>query len=523
MEVFKRVGFLFLIVFFSCCKKSEQAVIAIQDVFFSSNSSTQVDINYKLSQLGYQETGVYFWKKNTPGEVNKRKAIRVDEVLQLSLLNLDAESEYAFRVFYLQDDLEKTDETEYVVRTLAESRISYALKVDTQTVYYDENGNFSFEIEGENLHQLNLSELKIAVSDAVSTFDYPVNTEGSNYKIKVTGKAKLSDGHRVVNVIYQEKDILYQTVALYYSGERYWLTPAVTDIPGYSLSVFKNELFYFTNNNVSKWNEREQRLIPVGTGNVQDGFYIGAFQGLEFDNKIFFPAVRKVFLPPGNDIMDSYSFPQAYSYSPTENQWFEYPFMDNQFYQRYRLIKNAQYFIHKGTLFLAFTVSDDSLIDLSKRAVVDNLLYRYNALSKQFEKIEAFNREIVDYHYISIGGQLYLLGLSPVYDQGFQLSTTLCVYKVNASSQMEEVYRGGTVYEPQTFVVKLVTNYEGKILMVTSTNEFLIFDPETAQLVKAHQKTGISEQYLEGLFVYNQKLHLFTNRTVYEIAVTRSH
>jgi len=462
-------------------------------------------------------------KKNTPGEVKKRKAIRIDGVLHLSLLDLEADTEYGFHVFYIQDDLEKTDEAEYLVRTLAESKVSYGLKIGAQTVYYDENGIFSIEIEGENLHQLNLSELKIAISDAVSTFDYAVNTGGSRYKIKVVGKSnRLVDGHRTLNVIYQGKEILYQTVALYYSGERYWLTSAVTNIPGYSLSVFKNELFYFMDKNISKWNERERSLIPVGTGNFQDAFYIGAFQGLEFDNKIFFPAVRKSYLPQGNDLMDFYGFPQAYSYSPTENRWFEYPFREKMFVGRSRLINNAQYFIHEGGLFLAYSVSDDAIIDLSKRALSENYLFRYNQGSRQFEKIEVPESKVTDYHYISLGSQLFMLGLSPVYDQGFQLSSTLCVYKVGDRFQMEEVYRGGTIYNPETLVVKLITKYEGKILMMTSTNEFLLFDPDINQLSKIHQRIAIPEQYLEGFFEYNQKLHLFTNRSVYEIVITKS-
>lgn len=523
---FKSISFLFLFFLLSCCKKSEQEAISISEVFFTSIKSDQVDINYKLSELGYQETGVYFYKKTTPKDIQKLKAIRRDGILYLSLQGLDPDTEYVFNIFYKQNDREKIDEKEHLVKTLLLSDANFAIKVVNNPILVDENGDFTVEIEGENLNELNLADLEIRIANAVTSFGHPVSTSGNSYKITLTGKAQLIDGNRLFIVLYKGKEIFFQAVPFSFTIERYWLSYNPTNLRGYRNSVFKNELYYFINNSVSKWSESEQRMLPVGTANSQNGFNIGTDPGIEFDNKLFFPPVIKS-VHTGQDLSISNSYPQAYSYSPTDNLWLSYPFENKNYPQRNRMIHNANFFIQGGELFLTYSLTDEAWVNPLNPPPSENLLYRYNRLSKQFDEINALTDKIQNYHFISIDEQLYLLGLAPVYDQGFELSATLCVYKVNPQTfQLQEIYRGGTIHQPETLRVKYVVNHEGNILMGISINDYRLFNPENLKLFKIYQRNNISGTYFDGFFNYNQKIHLiananFTSQKVYEISIEK--
>ena len=117
---------------------------------------------------------------------------------------------------------------------------------------------------------------------------------------------------------------------------------------------------------------------------------------------------------------------------------------------------------------------------------------------------------------------MYLAGLTPVYDQGFRVSATFAVFKVNEQNfKMEEIYRAGTVTRPLTFILKELLEYEQKILIATSPNDFLIFDPSSRQLSPVFLRNSINSMYLTGFFIYNNQLHINADNKVHEISIVK--
>src|SRR5690606_14795599 len=112
-----------------------------------------------------------------------------------------------------------------------------------------------------------------------------------------------------------------------------------------------------------------------------------------------------------------------------------------------------------------------------------------------------------------------------VYDQGFPLSSTFCVYKVDPRGfEIEEVYRGGTEYEPQTFITQYVTEYDGRIVLALGINNYLFFDLDKRQLSNINIRNPLPHQYFGGFFFYNDKIHMnadinFTSARVYEVSI----
>ena len=125
--------FLFLFVttaFYSCKKQTEvKPEINVEQVVIELVKSNRIDINYKLSHLGYQETGVSYYKKSEPAKIIKVNAIRQNGILKLSLQNLEVNTEYVFNVFFKQDNIEKNNTKEYEVKTLTKESDNYELKI----------------------------------------------------------------------------------------------------------------------------------------------------------------------------------------------------------------------------------------------------------------------------------------------------------------------------------------------------------------------------------------------------------
>jgi hypothetical protein len=309
-----------------------------------------------------------------------------------------------------------------------------------------------------------------------------------------------------------------------FNGDRYWLSHKATNLRGYYVSVFDDELYYFANKKVEKWNAVEQRLVPVGV--VPDYTIKEQSVGTQFDGRLFFPAGEKTTWPNQKDLSDSYNQPEAYSYIPGTTVWDAYPFPEQIYPQRNRLIENSNYFIHKGELFLTYSIVDNVNGTPSKPRRTDNFIHRYNKATKQFGQGTGIGTEIIEYHYISINNQLYLLGRVPVVDQGFKLGATFAIFKVTDNFSLEEIYRGGTVAAPLEIIAKHVTIYDQKILIAHSLADFFLFDPASRQLSRVYLKSSLPHMYLGGFFSYNNKLHLnadlnFTSQKVYEISISR--
>lgn len=516
-----------MILFFilSACKKEVlvDPKIIVDKVYIEAIKSDRIDVNYSLSELGYQETGAVYFKKTNPNQVNYVNAVRVDGKLKFALQNLEANSDYVFKIFFQQNNERKIDSQEYTVKTLSTEALAFGLQVKSPSVQFDDDGNFTMDIEGDHLNNLNLTELELKVGFTKLSFGYPVLVSGNKYKITVKGKVNPINANYSIIGSYQGKEVLFQSVPFVYNEDRLWLTFKPTNLRGYDVSVFNADLYYFYDNKVFRWDDATQRMVAIGAipvGTIQPNSV-----GLQFEGQLFFPVTPKTIVPDSKDLADFYIYPEAYSYDVANGKWTVFPFLKQQYGKRNRMIENAKYFIHKNELYFTYSLRDGVSAIPTTDANIENFLFHYNKVTKQFESI-SFNKEIIYYGFVSINNQMYLTGLVPVYDQGFKVSATFAVFKVSDNFTFTEIYRGGTVANPLTLYVKHSAVYDQKILIGLSISDFLLFDPVTSQLSKVYLKTYFNHNYLGSFFIYNNKLHLSAdflsyNQKSYEISINK--
>ncbi|NEU09325.1 hypothetical protein GZH53_13455 [Flavihumibacter sp. R14] len=518
MGRFRYFGFVGLICALLACKKNtglENSTINVQNLYVKFVTASRVDITYELSHLGYTETGVMFFKKANPLETTQVRAVRGEGTLKLSLQGLESNTEYVFKVFYKQNDIPNFDVRDYTVKTLSGTLAKYALQVTDTLINFDENGNFTADLVGDNLNNLNLSKLDIRLNNIPLKLDYPVLLNGGKYKMVVKGTVNPANANYAFQGLYNGQEILLQSVPFRIAGEQYWLTYKPTNLRGYDAAVFNNHLYYFSGGQVLTWDDSEERLSVVGNGSMPGA--IKGHAGIQFEDQIFFSASEAS--------SDDLVYPQAGSFLPGENTWNVFPLKNTVYSSGNQAITSSHLFIHKDELFLAFGIADNFGISTPRPPV--NYLYRYNKTTKQFKEVTKPDKPIESYRYISINNELYLLGLVPVYDQGFEMSSTFGVYRVNDQSfEPEEIYRGGSVHSPLSFSPKFAVEHDKKILIAASLHDFLIFDPSSGQLSPVYLKNGISNMYFGGLFTYNNTLHLnadlfFNEATIYEISINK--
>jgi hypothetical protein len=318
--------------------------------------------------------------------------------------------------------------------------------------------------------------------------------------------------------LYEGEEIFFQSLPFVFDGDSYWLTYQSTNLHRFTYtSVFNNELYFFSENLVSKWDAADNRLVTLESSPESIGYLGGP--GIQFDGQLFFPAVGKTYWPV-DDPSAFYSYPEGYSYVPATGKRFVYSFKALSFVQN-RYILNSNYVIHKNELYMVYSLADDAggYPGVPKKA--DNFIYHYNKLTKQFEEKARLDTEIINYHFVSVNNQLYLLGLVPVYDQGFKISATFAVFKVDDNFKSTEVYRGGTVKDPLTFFPKSAVQYDQKILISVAVDDFKLFDPAELKLYQVNLRNGIDGMYVGPFFNYNNKLHFTADAHAYELSIVK--
>lgn len=524
----ERFRWLFMValtgLFLSCTKNNDlsDSEITAQEVYVEWIQSNRIDLNYKLSNLGYEETGVSYHKKSDPGKVIDVKAIRQNGVLKLSLENLEPNTAYVYSIFFTQKNVKKMDAKEYVFNTLSPDLAKFGLHVTNSVINYDQDGKFSAELEGEDLQNLNLSDLDLRVNNNAVHIGYPVPVGNGRYKVVIIGTVNVVNTNYVITGIYKGKQILMQSVPFVFDGDRWWLTYKSTSLRSLPSSLFDGNLYYFFDNKVQKWNDSEQRLQPVGQ--IQTGTIIQNTSGTQFYEQIFFPADERLYLTNPNDSFDPEHYPVVYAYVPGTDTWNSFSLKTFLSWKGQLRIENNRYFIHKDNLYLTFSIVNGTSADPNAPYVNKNYIFQYDKGTKTFSKKMELPAELINYCLIPVNGQLYLLGLIPLYDQGFKISATLAVFKVsNEDFKLEEIFRGGTINQPLTLTIKSVIGYDQKILIGVSPNDLYLFDPVEKTLSDVYLKNNIDDTYLGDLFYYNNKLYLNTgSQIIYEISIVKS-
>jgi hypothetical protein len=521
MEKFKFA--LLMMCFFVCfaCKKQEDPAakeIIIQDVFITDVNAERINITYKLSDLGYKETGITFYKKDNPAEQRTVLSIRKNDQFMVSMQNLEPGTEYGFKVYYTMENLDKKQDKEYIVKTLSAASLRFKMEIKRSELMV-QNGEYNLVVEGEHLNELNLSELVVKVNAEPARIDYPVLVSGNSYQMTISGTTQAEQTAYSVMVYYKEQEILAQYLPAKTTGPRYFISHNLTDLPSGNLSVINNELFTFREQEVLHWDNGGQRFVPIAT--YDDGMVYENMQTFSFDNQIFFPAGGKDYFPNPKDVNNYVGYPAVVSFVPGTAKFETYHFKDKQYERDYLFYENSQYFIHKNQLYLAFSLVDYSGQYANKPTIRKNFVYKYNQQKKQFEFVDDLNTDILSYRFTSIDNQLYVVGLLPVVDQGYKLTATLGVLKVSDTFGLQEIFRSGTVSKPQNLKIGCVSNVDGKILIVSALNDYKIFDPTERKLYDVTLKNNIPEEFLYGLFTYHNTLHLNSGYEKYELSVSK--
>lgn len=507
------------------CKKQQlvEPDIQVKSVYVEKISATSAQITFELSNLGYQKAGLSYYKKSDPASRADITAHRIDGKFKVLLQNLSESTDYQFNVNFVHLDQQKSDTHQYYLKTLSNSATAYNLSIAQTNVNYDEQGLFSLNIEGENLNELNLSKLELKVNGSQLEFGYPRLVSSNKYQLTATGKVNPFDASNAIIASYQGKEILFQLLDFTFASERYYMNYALTNLRPTSFpSLFGSELYYFQDNQVIRYNAEQQRMvtestIPIST--IQTGAMAKEFQG-----ELYFTPVQKSVNVNPNDHSDFSNHPQAYSYSPSSRKWTGYPFPSQTYPLNTRMVRNAQYFTHKGELYLSYDLTDvQGAIPLAK-INTENYLFRLNRSTRNFQQLTNFSKQIVAYHFVSIQDQLYLCGMVPVKDQGLDLSATYAVFKVDDQFNTTEIYRGGSISRPLTISPRQVISFDNKILIGISASDLLIFDPSSRQMEPVYIKKPFNHSYFTGFVSYNNKIHLFADigaasNKIYEISI----
>jgi len=507
------------------CKKEENppgAEIKVQDVYITSVQAQRVDIIYKLSQLGYKETGIIYFPKDRPTEQHTAVAIRKNDQFNLSLHNLEPNTEYVLKVYHKTNEGEKKDEQEFVVKTLSATSLKFNLEISSPEVAIND-GKFKIDIEGDYLNELNLSELNIKVNDKAVSIAYPVRIAAQRYKLTISGQAQSGVSGHLITASYSEEEIFSKYIPVKSDAEQYVLNAKAVNLPQGWYSAYKNKLYSFIDEKILRWDEANYRMITLGSFN--EGFIWGNTPCFEFDNQMFFVPFQKGNYPDPKDPSKYERYMDVVSYSPEGNIFNDYPLLDRK-YDKELAIETSQFFVHKSEMYLAFTLADLSGQFANKPITRTNFIYKYNRSRKQFEYVIGLKTDILSYHFTSINNQIYLIGLVPVTDQGFHLTSTFGAFKVSDTFDLESIYTGGTLTKPIKFPLKGIAKIDDKILIVADIGDFKIFDPINRVLHQVNIKQGLSGQYYNGLFTYNNMLHIntdagFTSQMIYELSISK--
>lgn len=508
------------------CKKEENAAapaLTAQDVFITSVQAQRINMVYKLSRLGYKETGVIYYAKDQPSEQHKVPAIRRNEQFELSLQNLKPNSEYSFKIYITTNEAVKNEDKEYGFKTLSDKSLKFNLQINSSEVVL-QGGKFSIDLEGDYLNELNLSELQIRVNNQAATVSYPVRMEGHRYKLTISGLSQGDVAGHLITASYREETLLEHYIPVKNTVGRYLLAAKKVNLPPGWYSVYKDNLYSFFQGKVLRWDPAAHRMVTVRT--FEDGYVWDNTPCFEFDNQMFFVPSSKAIYPDPNDLSKYQQFLNIISYSPETNSFQEYPLLDRMYGEADLTIETSQFFIHKSELYLAFTLVDLSGQYTNRPITRTNFIYKYNKSGKRFDPLSGFKTDIISYHFTSINNQIYLIGLVPVTDQGFQLAATFGAFKVSDTFGVQPIYTAGTLTKAVKFPLKGIAKVNDKILIVSAPGDFKVFDPITRTLHEVYVNPGMSGYYYSGLFTYKNVLHIntdagFTSQAIYELSISK--
>jgi hypothetical protein len=504
----------------SCKKQDAPAEILVQNLFVTSLKSNAIRLTYNLSELGYSETGIIYYEENNPADEVSIAAFRSeDNLFSVSIEDLKPNTEYGLKVFHKVDGLKKIAPKELLVKTLSGLAGKYSLQIVDGSFSLQDDGLFSVDVEGDNLLELNLTALSISMNSDAIKIAYPTRVNGNRFRMHLSGRVKHTVTGYYLIAKYKGDEILFHVFPGTFDPKQYWISLKPISLPRAYFSVLNNALYTFRGEQVFRWDDEDQRLILLG--NMPEGESNWFYEGTAFENQLFFQPKLKSFYPDPQDLSNYKNYLELFSYNPATSSFTAYSLEDRYHGKDEVYLNGQQVFTHKSELYLAFEVGDYSAGSGNGRT---KYIYRFNKSTRHFEFLLSPKTEVLNYKYVSLDNQLYLLGSVPVTDQGFKIAATFGIFKVSDNFVPELIYKGGTTAAPLNFDVKGTLAYKGSLLIGSNQASFTIFNPDSRRLDFFQVKEQAAERLFDGFFMYNNILHIrlnatYTNSTINEVSV----
>ncbi len=510
-----------LILFCGSCKK-ENTVLSAQIIKESivSIRDHSISLTYEISALGYNKSGVKYYKKENPQEVKIIEAVRKDGVFFVLIDQLDPESTYVIRPFAEYDNQTIVAENSKEVTTTALFPSEFSLKWSNTDVTYDEFGKYKTTVEGKNLNNINLHDLAILLGGDTLLLDYPKLVEQDNYQITATGNFSLPAGNYMMRVLYKGEEVMGQAIDFSYKGNALTLQLKATHLRNLNPFVINDKIYYFTNNVVSILDMETSSMSKIADIPIELGYMSPNYLTLE--NKIIFQAQPVTHNLPV-EAPDPFNGYELLSRSfDVKNTKFATHFFSKPQKKESHEYESICLFEHNKNIYQAYTRIDK--ISHTKNNTTNEVV-KYNNKTESFEYLTTFDNNFRNYQFISVSGKLYAFGQTNVLDQGFYVGSTFVIYTVDPTNfKLTEQYRYGNKNETYPYSPAGLLNYNNNILVSMGLNNFMLYEIKTNTLKPVVLPKTVPHEYYGGMFIYKNKHYLnanlqFTDGTIYEMSI----
>jgi len=513
----KYICLLGLIIFMGACKteKIEIAPKIINEAILSIRDK-EISMTYQISSLGYTRSGVRYYKKDNPSQGKTIEAFRTDDIFHLTLDDLEPESTYILIPFIEYNGNIVESEQKKEITTTALFPEDFTLFWPNTKAEYDETGQFKTVVEGKNLNNINLRDIKFLFGMDTLHMDYPIATKNGTYQINLTGYYPYRDGSYMLRVIYKEKEIIGQAIDFIYTGKILAIGLKKTNWRTNYPSICNDQIYYFWSNSVSQFDPETSRLQNIA--HIPDTMGAIPPRSVSLGNRIFFLAQPVSHILPSlePDPFNGYEL-FCQSFDVEKREFSKYFFGRPQITEAHGYSKLA-IFVHNNAVYQTYTLT------LNSRGI-KNIVAKYNPDLDKFEEIATFDINFSSDCFVSVKGKLYALGVTNVFDQGFNIGYTLTIYAVDANNfKLTELYRAGTTNQTYPYAPAGVLNYKDDILLALDVDNFMIYNLAKNTLSPVHLSTNVNHMYFGGMFTYKNKYYLnadlnFLEGSIYEMSI----
>lgn len=505
-----------LILLCGSCKK-ENTVISgkiIKESIVSIRDHS-ISLTYEISSLGYNKSGIKYYKKGNPQEIKIIEAVRKDGVFFVLIDQLDPKSTYVIQPFAEYGNQTILAENSKEVTTTAPFPSEFSLSWTHTDVTYDEFGQYKTIVEGKNLNNINLRDLAILLGSDTLIMDYPKLVDEDNYQISAAGNFSLPAGNYMMRVQYKGEEIMGQAIDFSYKGDALTLQLNETHLRNLNPFIVNDQIYYFTNNAVSILNIETSSMSKIADIPIELGYMSPNYVTLE--NKIIFQAKPVTHNLPVQ-APDPFNGYELLSRSfDVNNAKFATHFFSKPQKKENHEYEQIYLFEHNKNIYQAYTRIDQ--ISHTKNNTTNEVV-KYNTKTASFEYLTTFDNNFRHYQFISVAGKLYAFGQTNVLDQGFYVGSTFVIYTVDPTTfKLTERYRYGNKNQTYPYSPVGLLNYNDNILACFGLNDFILFDKATDQVNRIIVPQTHRESNFNRLFRYMNKNYLHANGKIYEMSI----